>query len=168
MDQHAPRKTRRKQPRLPLRTKAKLWVSGQAKRAFQATLPTKNISVGGILFESSFFLKVGQVLDVELRLPPHHRRVHCRGEVVRIEQRGEKGKPESGFALSFTRYFDGSEVVLANYLLGPQIRDFVVQYAADNGLEAKDEWIAHVSDIVSEWELRKARPDPKRNGSSNH
>src|SRR5690242_5921412 len=97
--------TRRRYPRAGLDVKVRLSVGAGKEKRFEATLHSRNISVSGVFFESTFFLKVGQVVDVELRLPPQNRPVRARGRVVRVESLDEGGKATTGFALRFEEYF---------------------------------------------------------------
>jgi hypothetical protein len=150
---------RRRFPRADLRVSAKLSLTGDPKRSFEATLPTTNISVGGIFFESTFFLKLGMRLDVVLTLPPHARMVEATGTVVRIESRQANGRGKSGFAVRFTSYKDASEVVLANFFLAPVLREFIQQYARKHRYEANPEYVAHVADLLAAWELKKAESE---------
>lgn len=147
---------RRRFPRADLRVKAKLSISGDRKRQFEATLPTANISVGGIFFESTFFLKLGMALEVALELPPQGRLVRARGTVVRIETMQPGGRGKSGFAIRFSEYLDGSEVALANYFLAPVLREFIQKYAKKHRFEPKPEYVAHMADLLAAWELSKA------------
>ncbi len=155
----SPYESRRRFPRADLRVKARLTLSGDSKRQLEATLPTSNISVGGIFFESTFFLKMGMMVEVELTLPPHDRKVRARGKVVRVEGDGGKGSP-NGFAVTFTEYVDHSEIVLANFFLGPILRDFIHKYAKTHKVEATPEYVSHMENLLSAWELSKAEsPD---------
>lgn len=147
--------TRRRYPRAGLNVKVRLSIGTGRDKRFEATLHARNISVSGVFFESTFFLKLGQMVDVELQLPPRGRLVRARGRVVRVESMDESGKAISGFALRFEEYFDSSDVVLANYFLAPALRDFVERYAQKNRLRAPSEYVEQVVDILSAWELSK-------------
>lgn len=150
-------KDARKYPRAELSVKAHLSLTGDRSRTFEASLPTSNISVGGMFLESTFFLKIGTLLDVTLVLPPQGRTVHVRGQVVRVEtMSSDASQGHSGFALRFIEYLDSSEVVLATYFLAPVLRDFIQQYAKQHKLRAEPEYIARTADILAAWELRKA------------
>lgn len=147
----------RKYPRADVTVKAKLALTGDKTRTFEASLPTSNISVGGMFLESTFFLKIGTLLDVTLELPPHGRQVHARAQVVRVETlSSDASGGQSGFALRFIEYLDGSEVVLATYFLAPVLREFIQTYAKQHRLQASNEYIAHTADVLAAWELRKA------------
>jgi len=147
----------RKYPRAELHVKAKLALAGDKTRTFEAALPTANISVGGMFLESTFFLKLGTMLDVTLELPPHGRTVHARGQVVRVETlSSDASQGQSGFALRFTEYLDHSEVVLATYFLAPILREFIQEYARQHRLNAGPEYVSRTADVLAAWELRKA------------
>jgi hypothetical protein len=145
--------TRRKYPRAGLDVSARLSLADDPSRVFEATLPTVNISVGGMFLESSFFLKPGTRLLVTLLLPPRDREVRVKGEVVRIET---LNTGESGFALRFTEYLDGSEVALATHFLSPVLREFITSYAKRYHFEASPDYVAHTADVLAAWELKKA------------
>lgn len=141
----------RKYPRAPLSVTASLRLSSDPRKFFQAALPTSNISIGGMFLSSTFFLKLGTQLEVTLSLSS--RDVHVRGEVVRVETAGPQG--HSGFALRFTEYLEGSEVVLATHFLSPILRDFLGEYASEQGFKASDEYVAQSVDLLAAWELKR-------------
>lgn len=143
----------RRYPRATIQVRARLSLADDPSRVFEATLPTVNISVGGMFLESSFFLKLGTKLSVELQLPPKGRSVHVKAEVVRVDTNGDG---PSGFALRFTEYFDGSEVVLATHFLSPVLKEFITTYAKQHRFDASAEYIAHTADVLAAWELKKA------------
>ena len=149
--------TRRRYPRADVKVKARIWVGDDRSRSFDAILPTGNISVGGIFFESTFFLKLGAELNVEFSMPPHHRKVHARGPVVRVENLEISGRTRSGFAIRFEEYFDSSEVVLANYFLAPVLREFIQGYARKNKVKLAQADADNLVDVLAAWELEKAR-----------
>ncbi len=144
---------RRQYPRADLQVKAKLSLADDPSHNFEASLPTANLSVGGLFLASTFFLKMGTQLEVRLSLPPHGREVHVKAEVVRADTKDETS---SGFALRFTDYLDGSEVVLATHFLSPVLREFISQYAKGNGFKPTPEYLAHTADVLAAWELRRA------------
>jgi hypothetical protein len=143
----------RKFPRAELHVPVRLSLADDPTRFFGATLNTLNISVGGMFLESEFFLKMGTRLLVELTLPPKHRVVRVKGEVVR-QVTGESGN--SGFALRFVEYFDGSHVALATHFLSPMLKDFIEGFAREHRIKAGPEYVAQTIDVISAWELRKA------------
>lgn len=145
--------TRRQYPRAEIHVRAKLSLADDPKRTFEASLPTVNLSVGGMFLESSFFLKVGTKLLVHLQLPQRGREVKVKAEVVRVES---NASGPSGFALRFTEYLDGSQVTLATHFLSPVLREFLSQYAKEHRFEASSEYLAHTSDVLAAWELKKA------------
>lgn len=145
--------TRRQYPRAGLVARARLVLLADPTRSFEAVLSASNISVGGMFLESTFFLKIGTQLEVTLSMPAGGRSVRCHAEVVRIET---KGDGSSGFALRFTEYLDGSEVVLATHFLAPVLREFLAGYAAQQQFEVSPEYLAHTADVLAAWELKKA------------
>ena len=145
--------SRRRYPRAELHVKARLSLADDPTRVFEAALPTVNISVGGLFLQSSYFLKPGTKLLVQLALPPKGREVTVKGEVVRVDTSADG---PSGFALRFTEYVDGSEVVLATHFLSPVLREFIAEYAKQHRFEASPEYLAHTADVLAAWELKKA------------
>lgn len=146
-------RTRRRFPRAELKVKARLSLVSDPRRQFEATLSTANLSVGGIFFESTYFLKRGTPVEVQLRLPPQDREVRVRGRVVRVEP-SDRGR--TGFAVQFTEYFGESELALAGFFLAPVLKDFIVRYAKKNQFDADPEYVAHMADLLAAWELNRA------------
>ncbi len=144
---------RRSYPRAEIHVRAKLSLADDPSRYFEATLPTLNLSVGGMFLESSFFLKIGTKLHVTLQLPQKGREVNVKAEVVRVES---NVLGSSGFALRFTEYLDGSQVTLATHFLSPVLREFLSQYAKEHRFQASAEYLAHTADVLAAWELKKA------------
>ncbi|HEX4620503.1 MAG TPA: PilZ domain-containing protein [Myxococcaceae bacterium] len=156
-----PAKDTRKYPRADVRVKATLSVGNDKSRQFEATLNTRDISIGGIFFESTFFLKVGQVIDVELKLPPKNREVRARGRVVRVETRDERGQQAGGFAVTFDEFLDSSDVVLANYFMSEVLRGFVETYARKRKARFSSEEMDALVDVLASWELSRTTGDVK-------
>jgi hypothetical protein len=149
----APNDPRRAYPRAEIHVRARLSIADDPSRFFEATLPTLNLSVGGMFLESSFFLKLGTKLHVTLQLPQKGREVKVKAEVVRVESNVHGA---SGFALRFTEYLDGSQVTLATHFLSPVLREFLSQYAKEHRFSASAEYLAHTADVLAAWELKKA------------
>lgn len=148
--------SRRRYPRAELRVKARLFVGGDKKRQFEAVLSTSNVSVGGLFVESTFTLKLGLPLEVELRLPPDDRLVRVRGRVVRVEQ---GAKAPGGFAIKFEEYYEDSEVALAHHFLSPVLKEFLAGYVKARRLQPSAEYLAHAADMLAAWELTKSKLD---------
>jgi PilZ domain-containing protein len=147
--------TRRRFPRAGVSVKVHLTIGNGTNKSFDATLPSRDLSVSGVFFESTFFLKIGQVVDVSFRLPPQNRVVRARGRVVRVETMEEGPKPRTGFAVKFEEYYDSSDVVLANYFLAPALREFIASYASRSRLRLPDDTLSLMVDVMSAWELEK-------------
>ncbi len=144
---------RRQYPRAEIHVRSKLSLADDPSRFFEASLPTVNLSVGGMFLESSFFLKMGTRLLISLELPQRGRAVSVKGEVVRVET---NSRGQSGFAVRFTEYLDGSQVILATHFLSPVLKEFLGQYAKEHRFEASAEYLAHTADVLAAWELKKA------------
>jgi hypothetical protein len=143
----------RRYPRQDLKLKVHLTFA-DGKKQLDAVVSSANISVGGVFFESTFFLKLGQQLWVEFELPRDGRKVRAKGTVVRHERIDERRRSKSGFAVRFTEFADGSDVVLATHFLAPQLREFVVGYLRRRAHD-KRELGEQMVDLLSAWELRK-------------
>ena len=118
---------RRRFPRASIKVRARLSLADDPARVFEASLPTVNVSVGGLFLESSYFLELGTRLLVHLELPPH-------GRVVQVK----------------------AEVVLATHFLSPVLKEFITTYAKQHRFDASAEYIAHTADVLAAWELAKA------------
>jgi PilZ domain len=145
--------TKRSYPRVGMSVRASLALAEDPTKVFEASLPTVNVSVGGLFLESSFFLKLGTKLLVSLAIPPENRVVRAKGQVVRVDS-SDRGK--TGFAIRFTEYLDGSEVVLATNFLSPVLREFLQQYASVHQFTADEHYLRHLTDVLAAWELKKA------------
>jgi len=141
--------------RASVRIKARLSVGSGASKQFEATLNTRDISVGGMFFESTFFLKLGQVVEVALTLPPENREVRARGKIIRVETRDERGKDAGGFAVRFDEYVDHSDVAIANYFMAHVLQDFVDQYAAKRKVKFSPAQVKDLVDVLASWELSR-------------
>ncbi len=78
---------RRCYPRKSARVKVKLEAVGSRGLAFEAHLPSFDVSIGGVFLQSEFFVKLGTELLVVFELPDVAEPVRVKGVVVR-EQRG--------------------------------------------------------------------------------
>lgn len=143
---------RRQYPRAEIHVRTKLSLADNPERTFEASLPTVNLSVGGMFLESSYFLRLGTKLAISLQLPGRGREVRVKGEVVRVESK----QGQAGFAVRFTEYLDGSQVTLATHFLSPVLREFLSQYAKEHHFEANAEYLSHTADVLAAWELKKA------------
>lgn len=144
---------RRQYPRAEIHVRARLSIADDPTRFFEASLPTVNLSVGGMFLESSFFLKLGTKLAIDLQLPAKGREVKVKGEVVRVET---SAQGQSGFAVRFTEYLEGSQVTLATHFLSPVLKEFLSQYAKEHRFDASAEYLTHTADVLAAWELKKA------------
>jgi len=99
---------RRKWPRLEVAFKIRLRpVEGNEGSIGEKQFFTRNISTGGLLFESEkpVPLSEGTVFDVEISMPlakygfASARRLEARGKVCRIEEPGDGGR--AGVAMEF-------------------------------------------------------------------
>ena len=118
----------RRHPRAPFETKVRL-TAGPGGRSFQAVLPSIDVSLGGIFFQSEFSLRIGSELRVSFELPGDGRPVEAEGVVVRIEQYDAR-RPggRNGFAVRFTRFEGDGALILASLFLAPRAREFASRW----------------------------------------
>lgn len=152
---------KRRHPRVELSVPVKLSLPRDKKRWFEATLPTSNISVGGLFLQSTFFLKPGVELDVALTLPASSKSkreitVRARGTVVRVETAdSDSDEVRTGFAIKFTQYAENSRMELASFFLGPVLRDFLDDYFRARKIRPTQATVTQMVDVLAAWELRR-------------
>lgn len=147
---------------MSLELKARIFVQGSGKkeRMLEAVLATRDLSMTGVFFESTFFLKVGSVVRVEFTLPSDNRLIRVMGSIVREERAERTQTPKgvrSGFAVHFSEFVDDSAVVLASLFLAPRVREFVTDYLSVRRKDTRSE-NDRLVDVVVAWELGKTDP----------
>lgn len=147
-------RNRRRFPRQPTQVKVALEATGRRGISFQATLPSADVSIGGIFLESEFFIKLGTELVVAFELPEVDEPVRVQGVVVREQRQADRGRGvRSGFAVEFTEFLDDAKLALASFFLSPQIRDFVQAYR-DTGRHNRIRGEAErMVDVIVAWEM---------------
>jgi hypothetical protein len=150
-----PSHEKRRHPRAALETKVRL-SAGPEGRAFQATLPSVDVSLGGIFFQSQYALKLGSELHVSFELPAG-RAVEADGVVVRIEQWDERQKRgRSGFALRFTSFEEDGAIALASLFLAPRLKKFAGGWLRKrDGRHPRPEELERLVDLLIAWELER-------------
>ncbi|MHB8420973.1 MAG: PilZ domain-containing protein [Myxococcales bacterium] len=153
---------KRRYPRAPLETRVRL-SAGAEGRAFQATLRSVDVSLGGIFFQSEYMLKLGSELHVAFDLPEEGRSVEADGVVVRIERYDERRKAgRSGFALRFTAFEGDGAVALASLFLAPRLRDFAGRWLKTRGRSrARETELDRLVDVLIAWELERLTEEPE-------
>lgn len=144
----------RRFPRAKERIPVKLTLRDGNKQ-FEATVHTVDISLSGVFFASSFFLKPGTVLDLEFRMPNDDREVRVRGVIVRevrVDDSGRKAK--AGFAMRFVEYHADAKIILASSFLIAELDSFVTDYLTRRTLKPKKESDA-LRDVIIAWEVGK-------------
>ncbi len=144
---------RRRHPRADVRVAARLFIGSDPTRHWEAKVLTKNISVGGLFIETEFFLQPGQVLDLELRLPPQDRLVRVRGRVVRAEV-ADPAAMRGGLGVKFEQYFGDAEAVLSHFTRLPQFRAFAERHAAARRVKLTPEQLEQWVDLLSTWVMQ--------------
>jgi hypothetical protein len=138
--------------RFPVRLRMK-----DKKKEFDATVYTADISLSGVFFATTFFLKTGMVMDLEFNMPNDPRLVHVRGMIVREVRLDEsKGgrRTQSGFAIKFLEYFADAKTVLASSFLTADLDDFLTDYLRRRSAKPKNE-IEGLRDVLIAWEVGK-------------
>lgn len=145
---------RRRFPRKPTEVKVKLEAVRARGIAFEAHLPSSDVSIGGIFLHSEFFVNMGTELFVEFELPGVPEPVRVKGMVVR-EQRSStgSGKARTGFAIEFTEFINDARISLASYFLAPSIREFVKKYSRTERHSRYKDQDERLVDLIVAWEM---------------
>ncbi len=146
---------RRMYPRKPADLKVFLQAFSGSELVFQATLPSRDISIGGIFLESEFFLKTGTRLQARFELEGADEPIEVEATVVRQERLDDGGGVRSGFALEFVQYFGNSKQLLASFFLAPRVRGFVERYLRENSGRRFRSDEDRLVDILVAWELHQ-------------
>ncbi len=76
---------------------------------------TKNISLGGVYFQSMTVIPIGHILDIRIQVPGEKREGRWKARVVRCDKVEEKMISVFGIAVEFMRDFDHSELILREF-----------------------------------------------------
>jgi hypothetical protein len=147
-------KNKRMFPRARERFPVRLRMKDKHKQ-FEATVYTADISLSGVFFATTFFLKPGMVMDLEFNMPNDPRVVRVRGVIVRevrlVEaQRGRH--TEAGFAMKFLEYFADAKTVLASSFLTADLDDFLADFIKRRSQKPKNE-LEGLRDVLIAWEV---------------
>ena len=131
-------------------------VMKDGNKEFQATVYTEDISLTGVFFASTFFLKAGTEMDLEFHMPNDDRVVRVRGMIVREVHVKEDSPSEtvSGFAMRFTEYYADAKTILASSFLIAELDEFVKDYLERRTLKPKTE-ANGLRDVIVAWEVGK-------------
>lgn len=146
---------RRRFPRKPTQVKVRLRALRNREITFEAHLPSRDISIGGIFLESEFFIRTGTRLRAEFQLEPGGPPVLVEGIVVRQERVEERGGVRSGFALDFTDYLGDAKLLLARHFLIPQVSAFLETYLASGRASRLRLEKDRLLDVLVAWELER-------------
>jgi len=118
---------------------------------FQAAVDTVDISAGGVFLRSTFFLKQGLELELEIGLEEMGRTIHVTGEVARVIDDPSRG--DTGFAIRFVEYHDDAEIYLRAFLTQGDMVAFVDKYAKEilPGLPTKER--PRLVELIVRWEI---------------
>ena len=124
-------------------------------KEFEATVHSIDISLSGVFFSSSFFLKPGTVLELEFKMPNDERRVRVRGMIVReVRVNDPRHKGRAGFAMRFVEYHADAKTILASSFLIAELSAFIEDYLDRRTLKPKKESDA-LRDVIIAWEVGK-------------
>lgn len=153
-------KDRRHFPRRPAQARVKLTARRAEEVVFAATLPARDLSIGGVFLSSEFFIKPGTRLQVEFQPGDASEHIVVEGTVVRQERvDARSGKLQSGFAIQFDNYLDDAKLVLANHFLAPQVKRFVDAYLDSGRSRRLRNESDRLVDVVVAWELDRYEKD---------
>ncbi len=147
-------RNRRRFPRQPTQVKVALEAAGQRGVSFQASLPSADVSIGGIFLESEFFIKLGTELLVTFELPEVTEPVRVKGVVVREQRQSDRHRGvRSGFAIEFSSFLGDAKLALASFFLGPRIRAFVDAYRQTGRHGRIRKEADRMVDVIVAWEM---------------
>ncbi len=130
---------RRKSPRLNMRIPFWFTVIDAADPQLNGervvSSETENISVGGLLFETSLLLKAGDKLEINLYFADSHP-LNAVGWVVRSHPIQRDGKPLNEVALEFLQMEEGEQIQLLEFLVQYQSSEATVKNARTTGSPA--------------------------------
>lgn len=127
------------------------------KKEFEATVYTADISLSGVFFATTFFLKAGMVMDLEFHMPNDPRLVRVRGMIVRevrLDDSPRGRRTQAGFAMRFLEYFADAKTVLASSFLTADLDDFLADYLKRRSHKPKGE-LESLRDVLIAWEVGK-------------
>lgn len=143
----------RAKERIPVRLKMQ-----DDKREFEATVYTTDISLSGVFFAATFFLKAGTVMDLEFNMPNDDRPVKVRGVIVREvrvdEGTGGRARSKAGFAMRFVEFYADAKTILASSFLIAELDEFIQDYINRRTTKPKREADA-LKEVVIAWEVGK-------------
>lgn len=153
---------RRRFPRKATVVKVRLRALRHNDVVFDAHLPSRDVSIGGIFLESEFFIRTGTRLRAEFQLEPGGEPVQVEGTVVRQERVEEGRAVRSGFALEFTDYLGDSKLLLARHFLIPQVAAFLDDYLATGRAARIRGERERLLDVLVAWELQRVEKGDSR------
>ena len=147
----------RAREQLPVRLRMK-----DEKKEFEATVYTADVSLSGVFFATTFFLKPGMIMDLEFKMPNDPRVVRVRGIIVRevrLEESQRGRRQQAGFAMKFLEYFADAKTVLASSFLTADLDDFLADYIKRRSRKPKGE-LEGLRDVLIAWEVGKMLEHP--------
>lgn len=125
--------------------------------SFSAHVDTRDISAGGVFLQSTFFIKKGTQLELELDLPEFDRTVTVSGEVARVIDDPRRGP--SGFAIRFVEYHDQAEIYLRAFLSRGNMFAFVDEHAPQIFPNVSRAQRARLVELIVRWEIYQEELD---------
>jgi hypothetical protein len=122
---------------------------------FSASVHTHEISMGGLYLESTFFLKTGLQLELEISLPNPKHKVRVSGEIAYALDEGAaaRARKPSGFALRFTRFHGDSQVYLWIFLARGDPHGFAAAYAKKRLPRLPESDYEALVELIAHWEI---------------
>ncbi len=144
----------RKHSRKPQKVKVRVFKKGKDNFDFSAHIRTVDVSSGGAFLESTFFLKKGIEVELELAWPELRQPICAAAEVVRVVDHPRSGQP-SGFAVRFVRFHDKSDVLLRMQLTRGDLLRFVEKFVRDQMKNKATSDPELLAELVIRWEMHQ-------------
>ena len=124
---------------------------------FSAHVDTADISAGGVFLQSTFFLKKGTQIDLEIDLPEFDRTVTVSGEVARVIDDPRQGP--SGFGIRFVEYHDQAELYLRAFLGRGDMFAFVDEHGPEVFPNVSRAQRGRLVELIVRWEIYQEELD---------
>jgi len=126
---------------------------------FSATVGSADISAGGIFLRSTFFLRKGLELDLEIDLEELDRTIHVSGEVARVIDDERRG--DTGFGIRFTEFREDGEIYLRAFLAKGDVFAFVDGHADELLPGLSNRQRGRLVELIVRWEIYQESLDKK-------
>jgi hypothetical protein len=153
-----PNEQKRRYERIDIELPCRLFMPADDKKGglrFEAFATTRNLGLGGVFVESTFLLKAGLTLMIELRLPREALAIPCRiAHTIQLEHRDFA----SGMGVEFLDVDAHGRETLLRYFTPERYDEFYVSMTEEfphlsKELERQD--VSLVLNLWEEWKVRK-------------